>query len=88
MQILQPRHSGVPFLKIIEWLLSTLIPTVRPTSTLALLRQRLYRMSETRLKVSHVYYNLACENIRFSSLFAAGDVPIDEERGETDVFAG
>ena len=27
---------------------------------------------------------LACENIRFSSLFAAGD----EERGETDVFAG
>ena len=29
-----------------------------------------------------------CENIRFSSLFAAGDVPIDEERGETDVFAG
>ena len=45
-------------------------------------------MSETRLKVSHVYYNLACENIRFSSLFAAGDVPIDEERGETDVFAG
>ena len=35
---------------------------------------------------------LACENIRFSSLFAAGDVsrnvPSGEERGETDVFAG
>ena len=31
---------------------------------------------------------LACENIRFSSLFVAGDVPSDEERGETDVFAG
>ena len=42
---------------------------------------------------------LACENIRFSSLFAAGDVsrgettflrnvPSREERGETDVFAG
>ena len=30
---------------------------------------------------------LACENIRFSSLFAAGDVS-GEERGETDVFAG
>ena len=34
----------------------------------------------------------ACENIRFSSLFAAGDfsrnVPSGEERGETDVFAG
>ena len=44
--------------------------------------------------------SLACENIRFSSLFAAGDVshgerrssarniPSGEERGETDVFAG
>ena len=38
--------------------------------------------------------SLACENIRFSSLFAVGDissarnVPIDEEQGETDVFAG
>ena len=42
---------------------------------------------------------LACENIRFPSLFAAKDVsrggrsssrnvPSDEERGETDVFAG
>ena len=31
---------------------------------------------------------LASENIRFSSLFAAGDVPSGEERGETDVFAG
>ena len=37
---------------------------------------------------------LACENIRFSSLFAAGNVshggnaPSGEERGETDVFAG
>ena len=36
---------------------------------------------------------LACENIRFSSVFAAGGrfarkVPSGEERGETDVFAG
>ena len=34
---------------------------------------------------------IASKNIRFSSLFAAGDVshvPDDEERGETDVFAG
>ena len=37
---------------------------------------------------------VACENIRFSTLFAAGDVsparnvPSGEERGETDVFAG
>ena len=44
-------------------------------------------MSETRLKVSHVYYNLACENIRFSSLFAAGDVPIDEESEEKRMFS-
>ena len=40
-------------------------------------------------RTSHV---LACENIRFSSLFAAGDVsrnvPSGEERGEMDVFAG
>ena len=36
------------------------------------------------------HLRLACENIRFSSLFAAGDenVPSGEERGETDVFAG
>ena len=34
---------------------------------------------------------LVCENIRFFSLFAAGDVsrvPSYEEQGETDVFAG
>ena len=42
-----------------------------------------------------LYIFLACENIRFSSLFAAGDVSRGgmrfsprEERGETDVFAG
>ena len=40
-----------------------------------------------------VAINLACENIRFSSLFVAVDVSArnvlsDEERGETDVFAG
>ena len=40
-----------------------------------------------------VNFQIACENIRFSSLFAAGDVsrgnvPSGEERGETDVFAG
>ena len=48
------------------------------------------RMTESKICI-------ACENIRFSSLFAAGDVsrgssvrnvPSDEERGETDVFAG
>ena len=40
--------------------------------------------------------NVACENIRFSSLLAGGDflrggtpnVPSGGERGETDVFAG
>ena len=31
---------------------------------------------------------IACENISFSSLFAARNVPSGEERGETDVFAG
>ena len=37
---------------------------------------------------------VACENIRFSSLLAAGDVsrrgnvPSGEKRGETDIFAG
>ena len=36
----------------------TLIPTLRPTSTLALLRQRLYRTSGAPLKLSHVRYNL------------------------------
>ena len=36
----------------------TLIPTLRPWSTLALLRQRLYRTSVAPLKISHVYYNL------------------------------
>ena len=36
----------------------TLIPTLRPTSTLALLRRRLYRTSEAPLKLLHVYYNL------------------------------
>ena len=32
--------------------------------------------------------NIACENIRFSLLFAAGDVSGGEERREMDVFAG
>ena len=36
----------------------TLIPTLRPMSTLTLLRRRLYRISEAPLKLSHVYYNL------------------------------
>ena len=43
-----------------------------------------------------VGHDVACENIRLSSLFAAEDVsrscarnvPSGEERGETDVFAG
>ena len=41
-----------------ETLTVTLIPTLRPTTTLALLRQRLYRTSKAPLKLSHVYYNL------------------------------
>ena len=36
----------------------TMIPTLKPTLTLALLRQRLYRTSEAPLKLLHVYYNL------------------------------
>ena len=36
----------------------TLIPTLRPTSTLTLLRRRLYRISEAPLKLSHVHNNL------------------------------
>ena len=31
---------------------------------------------------------LSCENIRFSSLFSARNVPSGEERGETGVFVG
>ena len=41
-----------------EHFTGTLIPTIRPTSTQALLRQRLYRTSEAPLKLSHVCYNL------------------------------
>ena len=40
--------------------------------------------------IIETYFNektIACENIRFSLLFADGDVSL-EERGETDVFAG
>ena len=49
--------------------------------------------SQTLYFLFKVRRALACENIRFSSLFAAGDVsarnvPSDEERGEKDVFAG
>ena len=39
--------------------------------------------------VVEIFEILACENIHFSSLFAAArNVPSGEERGETDVFAG
>ena len=46
------------------------------------------RVAYSPRRYAHVYILLqallvACENIRFSSLFAAGDV-----RGETNVFAG
>ena len=34
-----------------------------------------------------LFLHIACENIHFSSLFAV-NVPRDEDRGETDVFAG
>ena len=44
---------------LLDWTLTvTLIPTLRPTSTLALFRQRPYRTSEAPLKLSHVYYKL------------------------------
>ena len=53
----------------------------------------LQNSTSCRILVGH---DVACENIRFSSLIAAGDVwrscernvPSGEERGETDVFAG
>ena len=49
---------------LLDWTLTiTLIPTLKLTSTLAKLRQGLYRTSEAPLKLSHVYYNLTC-NIR------------------------
>ena len=41
-----------------ETLTVTLTPKLRPTSTLALLRQRLYRTSEAPLKLLHVFYTL------------------------------
>ena len=48
--------------------------------------------STVKIKFWLTLSRLACENIRFSSLFVARDVsrnvPSDEERGETDVFAG
>ena len=45
-----------------ETLTVTLIPTLRPTSTLALLRQRLYRTSEAPLKASHLYYIITLQH--------------------------
>ena len=41
---------------------------------------------EANYQCKEGFITVACENIRFSSLFAAGDSY--EERGETDVFAG
>ena len=41
-----------------ETLTVTLNPKLKPTSTLALLRWRLYRTSEAPLKLLHVYYTL------------------------------
>ena len=41
-----------------ETLTVTLTPKLRPTSTLALLRQRLYRTSEAPLKLLHIFYTL------------------------------
>ena len=49
-------------------LIVTLISTLRPTSTLALLRQRLYCASETPLKLSHVHYNLTIYMLRTNRL--------------------
>ena len=48
--------------------------------------------NELILTARLIYQTIACENIQYSSLCAAGDVsrsvPSGEERGETDVFAG
>ena len=41
-----------------ETLTVTLTPKLRPISTLALLRQRLYRTLEAALKLLHVFYTL------------------------------
>ena len=47
------------------------------------------RTDETFSIYCRTEISVACENIRFSSLFAAGDVSRGgEERGEMDVFAG
>ena len=64
-------------------------------------RSNLRRLIVTGCNNNHIEYyrpltvtKLACENIHFSSLFAAGDVslgrnfPSGKERGDTDVFAG
>ena len=52
----------------------------------------LWASEDVEKRFKGTVYKLACENIRFSSLLAAGDVPrkvpSGEERGETDVFEG
>ena len=65
---------------------------VRPVSKAVLRAVLLARPQLDAARHQHDLF-LACENIRFPSLFAAGDVtretsPAGEERGETDVFAG
>ena len=63
------------------------VSQLNPVSTIALLEIFSYAFP---------IWTLACENIRFSSLFAAGGVSLaretslcsGEERGETDIFAG
>ena len=57
------------------------------------LNKRVLIFFDKFLKSKFSLAHLPCENIRFSSLFAAGDVvwrnvPSGEERGESDVFAG
>ena len=49
---------------LIAILVCSCTQTLRPTSTLALSRQRLYRASEAPLKLSHVYYNLKIHVLR------------------------
>ena len=55
------------------------------------IKQQNLSKNETFKQNSLIYQLLflhrACENIHFSSLFAV-NVPRDEDRGETDVFAG
>ena len=79
---------------MLEWLRNVSLACVASVSA------RVSRESWDESKKRKEWRAIACENIRLSSLFVAGDVSrgwrsatqrnvlSDEERGETDVFAG